>query len=469
MYKHFFFGALASTVFLLSGCANNPLNSYKETSDQTLSKIYQGQTANAMKAKDTPDPLYNMEYGLLLRLNQQYEPSNLYFGRAQQSMDLWASSWASTTAGQTSTNLASLLLNDQVNGYQTKGYEKSFLATFYALNHLGLNNFNNARIEIKRLYELEQATQNYNALLYQKQEVASQNEKSNPTSRYLQKEILSKYDFSDINSPKVLALKNSYQNAFSHYLAGFVFEALHEPSLSRPGYVKAGQLNPTNKLIQQSIDNIDQGVSPKPDFTDLLIVEEVGHAPQIQSGQISFPINLNLVNKQYSCINMINIFYPKLILDNQNQALYPYMLDTRQLMPYPMVDVNLMAARTLHDEIPHLISRNIAAALRNIAATQVVCSQQNQTNGGLGSLLQFGIGIASATIDKSDERTLTLLPAKINMNRIHLPYGKHKLSITLNGVSYTQAMILNQPYQIMTFRIIGSQVLFDPQRSMVTS
>lgn len=103
---------------------NSPFNSYKDTSDQQFSKIYNGQLPAAMDAKNTPDTLYNMEYGILLRINQQYDQSNIYFGRAQQVMDIWANSWASTTSGQLSADAAAMLLNDNVNDYQPRGYEK---------------------------------------------------------------------------------------------------------------------------------------------------------------------------------------------------------------------------------------------------------------------------------------------------------------------------------------------------------
>jgi hypothetical protein len=452
----------------LTGCMNNPFASYKETSDQRLAKIYQGQASSAMEAKNTPDVLYNMEYGLLLRLNQEYAPSNMYFARAQKSMDVWTNSWKSSTAGQIASQFTSLLLNDQIMDYQPKGYERSFLATFYALNHLALNNFDDARIEIKKMYELEQATQNYNDVLYQRQEIASQNEKKDKTTNEIQQQIKAQYNFSDIGSPKILALKNSYQNAFSHYLAGFVFEALKEPSLSRPGYVKSGQLNPTNTLIQKSIDNLDQGKTPREGTTDLLIVEEVGHAPQIQSIQIPININLNLVGKG-SCANTINLFFPKLVLDTANQPVYKYLLDTQEMMPLFFVDVNLMAARTLYDGIPHLISRNVAAALRNIVSAQLVCSQQNKMDPRANQLLQMGNGFLGSLMDKSDERILTLLPSKININRVNLPYGKHTITVPLNGASYKKVIMLNQPYQIITFRIMGSQVFFGTQLSMKTA
>lgn len=344
------------------------------------------------------------------------------------------------------------------------------MATFYALNHVDLNNFDNARIEIKRMYELEQATQNYNQARYNQQVIESQKDAQDKTRNYLHDEIMKKYDFSDINSPKVLALKNSYQNAFSHYLAGFVFEALNEPSLARPGYVKAGQLNPTNRLIQKSIDNLDNNVRPKSGFTDLLIVEEVGHAPQIQSVEQHVAINLNLVDPKSACVNTINIFYPKLVKDVNNQPSYNYTLDGAQMQPLPMVDVSLMTARALSDETPHIIARNIAAAIRNIAASQAACAstdkhkdQPRQTP----NLLNAGYSIFSQFLDKADERTLTLLPNKININRTSLPYGKHTVTIQVNGLSYTQQIALNQPYQILTFRVIGKYVFFNTQQSMV--
>lgn len=445
----------------LSACANNPFSSYSKTSNATLNNVYSGNLAMAMKAESTGDPLYNMEYGELMRLNQNYTQSNYNFSLAQQSIDLWASSWMVSTGGKLTTTMTSMLLNDNAIEYQPKGYERTFLTTEHALNHLDLNNWENARVEIKKMYQIEQATENYNQALYAKEAEETQNISQDKQQSYLSRQILQKYNFSDINSPQVLALKNSYQNAFSHYLAGFVFEALNEPSLARPGYVKAGQLSPNNPLIQQSIDNIDKNIRPKAGFSDVLIVEETGHAPQIKSEEIHVPINLNLSNNQNSCINMIDVFYPKLIPDRYNNMLYPFSIDQAVVQPMPMVNVDLMAARALRDETPHLIARNIAAAVRNIGLSQASCS----ANGGnLGTLLSLGTSLGGMMLDRADERTWTLLPSKIYINRMNLAYGKHTLTVNVNGMPYTQVVNLNQPYQVITFRVIGNQVLFNVQR-----
>lgn len=459
---------VALSTVMLFGCANNPFNSYKDTTSARLNKIYAGNLESAIQAESTSDVLFNMEYGSLLRMNQNYESSNFYFDIAQNYLTAWTTDWLNTTQGQFSRTTASMLINDNVNDYNPRGYEKTFLNTLHALNQIDLNNLNNARVEITRMYQVEQAIENYNQYLYMQEQADAINQAKDPTENYINQQILKKYNYNAIGSSQVLALKNSYQNAFSHYLAGFVFEALNEPSLARPGYLKAGQLNPNNTLIQQSIDKIDKNQRTKAGFTDLLIVEETGHAPQVQSNQLNIAVNLNMNsnsnsnsnNNNNNCVNMINIFYPSLIMDKNNLASYNYSLDNQTMTPLLMTDVNLMAARSLKDEMPHIISRNIAAAVRNITTAQLSCA------GDSSGLLSLALGIGSMFIDKADERNWNLLPSKININRTTLPYGKHTIAVTVNGHTYSKDITLNQPYQIVTFRILGNNVYFNLQKSM---
>lgn len=450
------------STLLLIGCANNPFSSYKSLSDERINKIYLGQANLAMKAESTKDVLFNMEYGSLLQMQQKYDLSNLYFDRAQFGINNWIMSWEATTAGQISNNMTAMLINDNANDYEPRGYEKTFLPTLHAINQFALGNLDNARIEVKRMYQTEQALQNYNQVLYNQAQIDAQKQSKDKTQAYLYNQINTAYNFPDANNPAVLALKNSYQNAFSHYLAGFIFEALNEPSLARPGYLKAGQLNPNNKLIQQSIDNLDKNIRPTKGMTDLLIVEQTGHAPQIKSKEINLAINANFVGSNQGCINMINIFYPTMVVDKRDMDSYNYTIDTTAMTPLPLTDVNLMVARSLSDEKSHIIARNIAAALRNIAAAQASCSD----NSGVGSLLNLTTAIGSIFIDKADERNWNLLPSKVNINRTTLAYGKHIITINVNGVNYTKTIILDKPYQILVFRVMGNQVFFEPQQSM---
>ena len=50
----------------------------------------------------------------------------------------------------------------------------------------------------------------------------------------------------------MLALKNGYQNALSHYLAGFMYEVLGESGLAAPGYRKAIELKPETGVLKRA-------------------------------------------------------------------------------------------------------------------------------------------------------------------------------------------------------------------------
>jgi hypothetical protein len=441
----------------LSFCAASPFASYKTSSDYTLNQVSQGKLATAMAAESTMDPLYNLEYGQLQRLQSHYSLSNYYFSLVQESLAAWVLNWNSSLGGKLSAEGLALLINDNLQVYQLRAYEKTFLATYSALNHLNLNDWEHARVEIKRMYQFEEAIANYNQALYANYQIEAQALKHNQAQDYLAQQIMQEYNFSDINSPQVLALKNSYQNAFSHYLAGFVFEALNEPSLARPGYIKAGQLSPRNQLIQSSLKQLDLQHRPNQGSTELLVIEEVGHAPQIQSRAVHIPLQFKLGSQQGNCINMVNLFFPQLVITNKNSAVYQFNLDSQQVKPSTLVDLKLMASRALVDDLPHLIARNVAAAARNIIASQGACS----AGGNLGLLLSLGSSLGGALLDHVDERSWTLLPQYINVARVRLPYGRHKIQLKLAGVVQQQEIYLNQAYQVISLRIIDSQVYFN--------
>ena len=56
------------------------------------------------------------------------------------------------------------------------------------------------------------------------------------------------------------ALKNSYQSALAHYLAGFIYEALGEPSLAAPGYRLANELQPGKPALEEALRGLDSRV-----------------------------------------------------------------------------------------------------------------------------------------------------------------------------------------------------------------
>src|SRR3546814_6486777 len=97
---------------------------------------------------------------------------------------------------------------------------------------------------------------------------------------------------SDWSSDACSSDLNSYQSAFSHYLAGFVYEALGERDLAAPGYREAAELRPNTPLLEQALINLDKPAGKK-DESDILIVVQSGLAPSRDSIRIPLPLPIS--------------------------------------------------------------------------------------------------------------------------------------------------------------------------------
>ena len=435
---------------IVVGCANN------------LTEVRQGDLQIAYKSLgDKQDVLHSLEYGTLLRMGESYPVSIENFAQAQAWVNAWTASYHNGTLGSVADTTQAVLVNDKVLDYQLKDYEKVMIPTYQALNNISLNNWDNTRIEIQRMYQLETIIKNYRDSQYAKAQADSKKSDSQFASlSQVEQSNSSAYDFTTINSPQVVALQNGYQNAFSHYLAGFAFQSLGENSLSRPGYINALKLNPSNLMIQQSIKNLDNGVTPKAHTTDLLLVSELGNAPQFKSVTIHVPLLRTNQNNHNACVTNVTIAFPELVTDKLDTGLGALQIDGNSVVPELFTDFNLMAARYLHDDLPNIFIRNIARAARDVATQQIACN-----NGG--TLLNLATVLTEAVFNQADERTWVMLPSKIYATRLNLPMGKHVITVYTAFGPHTLNVNLTQPYQVVTYRQIGSQVYYSSQENML--
>ena len=452
MYNYLILGLF---IFLTS-CANNPFGSYTSSMRKPLIALKNGDINKAYSTlSNNNNFLRYLEHGTMLRMDNQYMSSNKDFINAQSYVDAWSRSFHNGSLGLTSDTFAMSMINDKVVDYAAKDYEKVMIPTYKALNYLAINDIDSARVEITRMYNLENIIADYKEQLYAKtkfEEDNNSNTKKFPRLSELQSSNSKDYDFATINSKAVLSLKNSYQNAFSHYLAGFIFEKLGEPSLARPGYIKAKQLNPNNLLVDQSINDIDNKNTTVSQTTDLLLVQEIGHAPQLKSVSFAIPFLTN--NKKSACFNTITISFPELIKDETNYTDVKLTVDGNKLTPVIFTDFNLMAARYLHDNLPNIFLRNILRGTKDIILQQAIC---NNT----GALASFATSIGTQLLGTSDERTWTTLPYQIYVSRLKVKRGVHVIRVS-NANSFKELTLdlTNKNYAVLAWRVIGSSVYF---------
>ncbi len=224
---------------------------------------------------------------------------------------------------------------------------------------------------------------------------------------------LNGYPVQTIDNPAVNALKNSYQSALSHYLAGFVYESLGEPSLAAPGYRLANELQPNQPLLEEALRGLDQRVSaPDDGLTDVLFVIGSGTAPALQSRQFPLPVPIN------NTLILIPISFPVMVPTSTPYLPSQLTLDDGEsLTVAPITSIDLMARRALKDDMPSIILRGTIRSAAK-AATQYALQHQaqNQNNALLG-LAALAVTLGSVATESADERTWRTLPSEIGIAR----------------------------------------------------
>src|SRR5205823_3208662 len=245
-----------------------------------------------------------------------------------------------------------------------------------------------------------------------------------------------------------LQLKNGFQNSLSHYLAGFVYEALNEPSLSAPGYRKAIELRPGVPVLEEGLRGLDQRTSfrhPK-GVTDVVFVIEAGNAPARAAKSITFPIPTR--NGVVVVPLSFPVIYPNAAAPIVNQI----SVNDKTLSTALIADFNVMARKALKDELPGMTLR---AAVRAIGKG-VIQDQLNKRGGLIGVIGNIG---AVVTESPADDRMWRALPERVFLARAYFPPGSYQLRIPGASDGDIQLTIEGR-YMVVPVRILQSKTYF---------
>jgi hypothetical protein len=403
------------------------------------------------KGKDK-DLLYYLELGMLQRWVDHYPDSQKAWMSANESVQAWEHT-AQTNPSKLLSGAASYVINDKVRPYEGHDYEKVMLLTYIGLNYLAMGQYDNARVAIKQTHELEAVI----ADLRSKELAKVQQEAQKKGARTNFKE-LNGYPVQTIDNPAVNALKNSYQSALSHYLAGFVYESLGEPSLAAPGYRLANELQPNQPLLEEALRGLDQRVSaPDDGLTDTLFVIGSGTAPALQSRQFPLPIPVN------GTLILIPISFPVMVPTSTPYVPGQLTLDNGQSLGVaPITSIDLMARRALKDDMPSIMLRG---AIRSAAkaATQYALQHQSQQQNNMGlAIAALAVTIGSVVTESADERTWRTLPSEIGIARARLPPGTHTIALQTPEGARSMELKLSGRYAVVGLRLLRQQLFVQP-------
>lgn len=436
----------------LSGCA--AFRSYDNELTQTSLQLQSGDVDAALalleknNGGEHKDLLYYLEKGELMRAKGDLQASQDAWRNADQVVVAWEDAVRADPAKYLG-EFGSLLVNDRVRRYEGYDYEKVMLTTQMALNHLVLGDFEAARTEIKKTHEREALIAELRDTEYLKREEEA--EKQGITAEL---KDLQGYPVEALNAPEVVNLKNSYQSAFSHYLSGFVYEALGEKGLAAPGYRKAIELLPDTPLLERALRELDSKAPAGEGESDVLVVVQSGLAPSRASIRIPLPIPTS------NGLIITPLSFPVIEADTSTPPIDSLTLDDSPLGLTQLNNVEAMSRRALRDDMPGIILRtSVRAITRSVA--------QKQLN-DINPLAGLAAGIASAITEGADERTWRTLPDSTRIARLRLSKGEHQLHLPTATGSALLTIQVERDYQVIPVRITGSQVFTSGAAAQIT-
>ena len=487
--------ALFAAFLTLNGCAT--FRSYNSETQTLVSSIATGQVDQAIteheaKTGSDKDLLYFMEKGELQRLKKLYPDTIATWTEADQIIAQWESE-AKISGAKVGQAVGSVVVNDKLRRYDGEDYEKVMLSTRLALAYLAAGKTEDALVEIKKTWERE----NLIKTLHEKDIDEAENtakEKGYKTKS----EDLKGYPIATLNSPDVTNLKNGYQNAFSHYLSGFLYEAAGEESLAAASYRTAIELQPSlgvlkdglmgmdNRFAKPAIPAVAQQEKPTLPVTkastkkskkkgkkgkavqqvavapiaapvpvqtspfiaqsnesDVLFVVETGVAPFKKSIMIPLPI-------PYA--GVVPISFPVLETNpvSANKAASITLPNNSTMQLTTIASIENLSRRSLKDNLPWIMVRAaIRAAVKGGA--QAAVYQQN-------ALAGVALNAINVATEQADERVWGLLPAEITIARVKLPEGQSTVKIQTSQGMKEVSVNVSGKHVVIPIRLIGSSI-----------
>jgi hypothetical protein len=452
-------------VCVLAGCGENPMRQYDDELKGTVSLVNRGavkQAIEQMEKNNAPgvnptdkntiyiplgvftkdkDILYYFEKGELLTLDNDYAKGRDSWLKADEFVRDWEDS-AKSDLEKVMEFFKKANINDKTRRYEGQDFEKVMLSTNLTLNHIMLGNYELARIEMKKTYEREKLIETFREKQYDKLQEEAKTQNVTVDVKQQMKDMKD-YPMAELDTPEVNSLKNGFQNAFAHYLAGYFFEVTGEPSLAEPGYRNAIKLAPNSRIVQAGLKEVGRR-RPGPKEADVLFVIQSGFAPAWKAVTIPIPI------PRKGGLIITPLSFP--VIKSENKGFVPSTVSVagKQLPVETLTNIDTMARRLLKDQMPVIfLSRVISAIVASFI--QDVAYKNGRA---LGAAANVG---AVATV-QADERSWRTLPERISVARATLPQGSQIIEFQTGSGTYRKEVVIANRFTIIPIRITSGTV-----------
>ncbi len=458
-------GVTLAVLLTISGCASTSTfsaypNKIKPLISSLSSRVPIDLSEHLLSESKSNDLiLYNMERG---RFAQVTGISDISMSGFNTSMEKIRENdeKALISASGIGAGFAATMVNDNAIPYEGDGYERVLLHHYQALNYLKKKDLEGAGVEVRRANaEQMDAMKRFEKDIDKAQEEAEK-KKVRSNSR-----IDSQYAQMDEIAGRV---KNSFQNAYTFYVSGFIYELLQQPNDAYIDYKKALEIYPENRYVQKDVLRLAAKLEMREDLEELnrrfpikslltdsktdvntgeiLVLFEEGFVPQKREVKIPIPISRG---------GLISIAFP--VYKEKWSVQVPLQIfNNNELIGStdPICDIRALAVKALKEKAPVIATRQIVRAIAKAAAA--AAAKQN-----LGELGQLAVSVWNLVSENADLRSWLTLPANAQILRATLPVGDYKLALqhpmTL-GTTYVDVKITTGGKSVLQVVRTGQQI-----------
>ncbi|MGB4574464.1 MAG: hypothetical protein WBI79_05670 [Kiritimatiellia bacterium] len=428
---------------VLSGCST--YSHYPQGMEQTtLQSLRTGKRVDAEKnfgkrTQGNSGVVFALEMGRVAQLEGDYEISRQAFTtaiEATREQDEKAVISASGAAAQG----AAVLVNDKAIPYRAPDYERTLMHHYQMLNYLGLQDLNGAGVEVRRANKTQKDAQERRAREIERAKSFQQNVPESEDGKADERDphLIPVYAGLDEMAGSV---KYSFLNAATLFLSGVVWEMLGEQNDAYIDYKKSIEIYPDNVYLQRAVIRLSRRLGMREDAADfsrrfpgaaavaappqgmarLVVMFEQGLAPQKSDMSLAYPLSGG------SSLGVISLpIYadpvPPLVTGSVRVG------GKSAGKTAPLCNVSALAARALADQMPGILTRQVARAIAKGSAAQVA----GDSGGEWAELL---VTLYNVVSEQPDLRSWLTLPAHIQVLDAWAEPGTKKVEISAGGAT----------------------------------
>ncbi|MFQ2103705.1 COG3014 family protein [Aeromonas rivipollensis] len=422
---------------LLGGCASRWQDLFVSYSDQMVplrNQLLLGHAAEALPKgrESTPgDDTYvldQLEKGRIAWLAGQDAISKQGFAAADSRL-AWEENQARYRLSQGLAQAGSLLTNDQTMAYRTPDYERTMLHHYLALNYLQRGDAEGALVEVRRANQVQER-----ALKARADEVRKAKEKSEESEADGEMRQLMSRGAPELDR-LIGQVKNGFQNAYTFYFSGVLYEAAGDLNDAWVDYQRGYQIAPDNQSLQDALlrlarlrgsaDELKEtekkvgrkAPPPAKDQGQLVVLFEDGLIPARR--EIFLPLPIATSSGDFRTFTVAVPYY-----DNRASDTGPLMVSVGKQAgrTSSLVRLESLAAKDLQERLPGMLTRQ---ALRLVAKEQLRRSAAKE-GGDVGNIL---VGIFNTLSERADTRSWLTLPAEASSWQGMVPAGEVQLQL----------------------------------------